>query len=51
VLSPSTALYDLNTKKAAYERMGVAGDKAFEASSPFAVRVVPSELLGRRRDR
>ncbi len=23
VLSPSTALYDLNTKKAAYERLGV----------------------------
>lgn len=77
VLSPSTALKDLNLKKAAYLRMGVpsywvidprrpslivfeldtttfayeqtaeiVGDKAFEATQPFPVRVVPSELLG-----
>lgn len=77
VLSPSTALHDRNTKKAAYERMGVAsywvidpdgpsltafelddegryqdvakvaGDEPFDARRPFAVRVVPSALLGR----
>lgn len=29
----------------------VAGDKAFEASAPFPVRVVPADLLGRLRDR
>lgn len=80
VLSPSTALNDLNTKKAAYERLGVpsywvidpdgpsmtvfgldqsgryaeeakvAGDEPYEASSPFPVRVVPLELLGRLAD-
>jgi Uma2 family endonuclease len=77
VLSPSTALNDWNTKKALYERLGVAsywvidpqepaltafeldpdgtyvqiakvvGDEVFAAERPFAVRVVPSELLGR----
>ncbi|HEX3647611.1 MAG TPA: Uma2 family endonuclease [Pseudonocardiaceae bacterium] len=78
VLSPSTALTDLNTKKAAYLRMGVPsywvidprrpsltvfeldstkfgyeqvaqveGDKAFEATQPFPVRVVPTDMLGR----
>ena len=77
VLSPSGALHDLNSKKAAYARMGtpsywvvdprrpsltvfeldgttfgyervaeVVGDKAFEATQPFPVRVVPAELLG-----
>jgi Uma2 family endonuclease len=77
VLSPSSVLKDLNFKKAAYQRMGVAsywvvdprkpsltvfeldgtgfryelvgevmGDKAFEATQPFAVRIVPAELLG-----
>jgi Uma2 family endonuclease len=77
VLSPSSALSDLNLKKAAYQRMGVPsywvidpshpkltvfeldesgfryglvaeveGDKAFEAAQPFAVRIVPAELLG-----
>lgn len=80
VLSPSTALHDRNTKKAAYERMGVqsywlvdpdvpsltvfeldgdgryrqhaevAGDQAFHAERPFAVSVVPAELLGRLAD-
>lgn len=79
VLSPSTKLYDLNLKKAAYERLGVpdywivdpleprltafelgedgeyrrrakaVGPEAFEATKPFPVRVVPSELIGRRR--
>jgi Uma2 family endonuclease len=75
VLSPSTAIIDLNTKKALYERLGtpsywvidpinptltvfeldengkyqqiaeVAGAKAFEATQPFPIRIVPSELL------
>lgn len=75
VLSPSTAIHDLNTKKALYERLGsasywvidpidlalsvfeldedgkfqlvaeVKGEAAFEATQPFPVRVVPSELL------
>ncbi|GAA2357881.1 Uma2 family endonuclease [Saccharopolyspora halophila] len=80
VLSPSTKLHDVNSKKAAYERLGVSnywvvdpveprltafdlagdgayrnlaskavGPEAFEATKPFPVRVVPSELLGRRR--
>jgi Uma2 family endonuclease len=79
VLSPSTKLYDLNFKKAAYERLGVvsywvfdplvprltvfelddcgeyqlvakaSGPEAFDAKLPFPVRIVPSELLGRRR--
>lgn len=79
VQSPSSALYDVTSKKAAYERMGVpsywvidpkvpsltvfeldkpgfhyelvaevAGEKAFEATLPFPVRVVPAELLRRR---
>jgi Uma2 family endonuclease len=76
VLSPSTALIDINTKKAAYQRMGVRsywiidpleprltvfelddagvygqvaevkGEDAFVAEKPFAVRVVPANLLG-----
>lgn len=75
VLSPSTAIHDLNTKKALYERLGsdsywvidpidpaltafelddngkyqevavVKGDEVFEATRPFSLRVVPSELL------
>jgi Uma2 family endonuclease len=75
VLSPSTAIIDLNLKKALYERLGtssywvidpidpaltvfeldengkyqqiaeVRGEKAFEATQPFPVRIVPSELL------
>lgn len=79
VLSPSTKLYDLNFKKAAYERLGVvsywvidplvprltvfeladcgeyqlvakvSGPEAFDAKLPFPGRIVPSELLGRRR--
>lgn len=77
VLSPSTALRDLNNKKDKYERIGVrsywvidpvepnliafeldwhgkyrtvakvAGDEPFEATEPFPVRVVLTELLGR----
>lgn len=77
VLSPSTALNDWNTKKALYERLGVAsywvidpsepaltafeldpdggyqqiakvvGDEVFAAERPFAVRVIPTELLGK----
>ncbi|HKN97781.1 MAG TPA: Uma2 family endonuclease [Pseudonocardiaceae bacterium] len=77
VLSPSTALIDRNTKKAAYLRMGVpsywvidprkpsltvfeldrttfgyehvadiVGNKAFDATQPFPVRVIPADLLG-----
>jgi hypothetical protein len=35
-----------------YQQMAeVAGDKAFEATAPFPVRIVPGELLGRWRDR
>ncbi|TWF93713.1 Uma2 family endonuclease [Saccharopolyspora dendranthemae] len=79
VLSPSTRLNDLNSKKAFYERLGVpcywvidpleprltafelgedgeyerivkvAGTEVFDAANPFAVRVVPAELIGRRR--
>ncbi|TDD04643.1 Uma2 family endonuclease [Saccharopolyspora terrae] len=80
VLSPSTKLHDLNSKKAFYERLGVpgywvidpleprltvfelgddgdyrtlgkfTGPEAFDAANPFPVRVVPSELIGRRRE-
>lgn len=76
ILSPSTALNDWNTKKALYERLGVAnywvidprepaltafeldpdgtyqqvakvvGDEGFAAERPFAVNVIPNELLG-----
>ena len=76
VLSPSTALNDLNKKKNKYQRFKVpnywvidplepsltafeldehgtyriiakvAGDEPFEASAPFPVRVVLTELLG-----
>ncbi|XVV05413.1 Uma2 family endonuclease [Actinosynnema sp. CA-248983] len=34
VLSPSTRLYDINTKKAAYERMGVASYWVIDPRSP-----------------
>jgi Uma2 family endonuclease len=34
VLSPSTRLYDLNTKKSAYERMGVASYWVVEPTEP-----------------
>ncbi|KAA2266190.1 Uma2 family endonuclease [Solihabitans fulvus] len=77
VLSPSSALSDLNYKKAAYQRLGVPSywvidpqeptlvvfeldedgryelvaevkdQDAFEATRPFPVRIVPTELLGR----
>jgi Uma2 family endonuclease len=77
VLSPSSAVTDLNRKKRLYQRYGVpsywvidplepsliafeldetgryqivaevAGDKPFEATQPFPVRVVLTELLGR----
>jgi Uma2 family endonuclease len=76
VLEPSTTINDLNNKKAAYERMGVASywvldpaqpsllvhelagdryervadiraDEEFEATAPFPVRIVLTELLGR----
>jgi hypothetical protein len=34
-----------------YELIGkVSGPEAFDATRPFPVRVVPAELLGRRRD-
>ncbi|MBM7518394.1 Uma2 family endonuclease [Nocardioides nitrophenolicus] len=75
ILSPSTALYDLNTKFKRYERAGIpsywvvdplggrlivwelregayvevldrAGDEPWTARQPFAVTVVPSELVG-----
>lgn len=81
VLSPSTVLYDVNTKRAAYQRMGtpsywviepetptltvfeldesgryqrvadVAGDVAYQATRPFPLRIVPTDLLSRTRDR
>lgn len=78
VRSPSTALFDMNTKKAVYERFGIAsywvivpdrekpsviafeltngtyqqvahvkGDESFRARRPFAVTVVPSDLVAR----
>ena len=77
VLSPSTAVTDLNKKKRTYQRHGVpnywvidplepsliafeldetgryqtiaevVGDKPFEATQPFPVRIVLTELLGR----
>jgi Uma2 family endonuclease len=57
VLSPSTAIYDLNLKKAIYERLGTgscyqqvakaAGDEVAEIERPFPVRIVPKDLLGR----
>ena len=75
VLSPSTAIIDMNTKKAVYERLGVAsywvidpieleltvfelrdgryaeiarvtGDEPFDATQPYPVRIVLTELLG-----
>lgn len=76
VLSPSTAIRDLNIKRNKYERIGVssywvidplessliafelhdggryqmvamvAGDEPFEATEPFPVRIVVSDLLG-----
>ncbi len=75
ILSPSTALVDLNLKKAAYERFGTqsywvidpkvpalfayergadgkyrqiahaADDQPFHATQPFAITVVPSNLI------
>lgn len=78
VLSPSTRMFDLTVKRAAYERMGtpsfwvldpdvpglqvfeldaagsyqliaaVSGSEPFDATKPFAVRIVPAELLSRR---
>jgi Uma2 family endonuclease len=76
ILEPTTALNDLNNKKAAYERMGVpsywlldpirpsllayeladaryrrvarvCADEEFSTSTPFPLRVVLTELLGR----
>jgi len=75
ILEPTTAINDLNNKKAAYERMGVrsywlldpvrpsllvyeladhyrnvaevCAEEEFETSTPFPLRVVLTELLGR----
>jgi len=52
VVDPSKAslnVFELDSTGFRYERVAeVVGDKAFEATQPFAVRIVPAELLTRR---
>ena len=45
VLSPTTRRVDFGTKLLAYEGAGVPSYEAWEGSTPFAVRVVPGELV------
>jgi Uma2 family endonuclease len=45
----SLTVFELDSTGFRYERVAeVVGDKAFEATQPFAVRIVPAELLTRR---
>ena len=44
---PSLTVFELDSTGFRYQRIAeVVGDKAFEATQPFAVRVVPADLLG-----
>lgn len=44
----SLTVFELDSKGFRYQQIAeVFGDKAFEATQPFAVRIVPVELLGR----
>jgi Uma2 family endonuclease len=46
-LDPKLTVFELDGSGTAYERVAeVEGDKAFEAAQPFAVRIVPRDLLG-----
>lgn len=46
-VKPSLTVFELDSTGFRYQRIAeVVGDKAFEATQPFAVRVVPAELLG-----
>jgi len=46
VLSPSTRLYDLNTKRSAYERMGVASYWIVAPTAPCALTVLELDDSG-----
>lgn len=47
-LKASLAVFELDGKGFSYQLIAEAvGDKAFEATQPFPVRIVPAELLGR----
>jgi Uma2 family endonuclease len=46
-LEPSLTVFELDAKGFTYEQVAeVKGDEAFEATQPFAIHIVPSELLG-----
>jgi Uma2 family endonuclease len=47
VLSPSTRLYDLNTKRSAYEKMGVASYWVVDPTGPGALTVLELDADGR----
>ena len=47
VLSPSTRLYDLNTKRSAYEKMGVASYWIVDPTAPGVLTVVELDAEGR----
>ena len=47
VLSPSTRLYDLNTKRSAYEKMGVASYWVVDPNPPGALTVFELDADGR----
>ena len=49
VLSPSTRLYDLNTKRSAYERMGVASYWIVDPAAPGSLTVLELDDDGRYR--
>lgn len=45
--TPSLTVFELDETTFGYEQVAeVLGDKPFEATQPFPVRVVPLELLG-----
>jgi Uma2 family endonuclease len=46
-LDPKLIVFELDESGSRYELVAeVEGDKAFEAAQPFAVRIVPADLLG-----
>lgn len=46
-VDPTLTVFELDRSTMRYELVAeVAGDKAFEATQPFAVRIVPADLLG-----
>ncbi|MQA14972.1 MAG: Uma2 family endonuclease [Pseudonocardiaceae bacterium] len=47
VVSPSTRLHDLNTKKVAYERMGVRSYWVFDPVAPGGLRAFELDEVGR----